>query len=152
MENFRNNPEQENSFFENNISTHYLLETARWGKFIAILGFIGMGIVLLFSVLMVMGINFSGEADMNTISMKTLLLIYILLIIIYFFPVISLYKFSVKMKHGIETKNMEEMTLGFKNLKSLFKFIGILAIISISIYAISFFAFLAFATSMNLAK
>jgi len=63
-------------------------------------------------------------------------IIYIIMAIIYYFPVTYLYNFSNKIKQGIMNLNQQAMTDGFGNLKSMFKFMGILTIVMLSIYAL----------------
>ncbi len=56
---------------------------------------------------------------------------------LYYFPTTYLYRFSVSIKRGIEEHNFYDVTNGFENLKSLFKFMGILLIVTMIIYAVA---------------
>jgi hypothetical protein len=58
--------------------------------------------------------------------------------VLLFFPCLYLNKFSVKMKTALNSINQEDFEDSFKNLKSLFKFYGILSIILLSFYALVF--------------
>ena len=64
---------------------------------------------------------------------------YLLITLLYFFPIRYLYIFSSKMKKAFEGNDSQEMTDAFENLKSHYKFIGILMIILLSFYALMFF-------------
>lgn len=136
MENFEINQPVESSITVSNEIREYLLETSKWGKFLAIVGYVGMGLILL------IGLGFIvGSAGLNAISddyfpVGAFGLIYIVLAVLYYFPVNYLHKFSVQMKSGIGTNNQNSVTSGFENLKSLFKFMGIFTIVVLSIYAV----------------
>jgi hypothetical protein len=47
-----------------------------------------------------------------------------------------LYNFYIQLKQGFNSINQQRFTSGFENLKSLFKFMGILTIVVLSIYAL----------------
>jgi hypothetical protein len=63
---------------------------------------------------------------------------YLLIGALYFFPIYYLHQFSDKIKNGLSSQDLEDITAGFQNLKSLFKFMGICTIIVMSIYALIF--------------
>jgi len=121
-----------------------LNETRKWTKFLAILGFIGLGILLLMGLFMgtvgilllmglFMGTVFSSiiESMPQTTPFPTTMLsfIYIIMAIVFFFPVLYLFNFSDKMKIALYTSNQEALYEAFNNLKRHFKFIGIIIIV-----------------------
>lgn len=109
-------------------SRSYLAEAAKWGTFLAIMGYIGLGLMVLMGV----GIMAGGAAQSFgglDVDMGAFGLIYIAIAGLYFFPVYYLHQFSLKIKQA-------SYTTGFQNLKSLFKFMGILCIVMLSIYAV----------------
>jgi hypothetical protein len=119
---------------------NYLLETAKWGKFLAIVGYIGIGLMLVIAIgIMAVGSGtsqmFPGMMGMN---MGFFGVIYIAIAAVYFFPVYYLHKFSLKIAEGVSGQNPQNITIGFQNLKSLFKFMGIFTIVIMSIYALVF--------------
>lgn len=138
MENSENAVQPENQFVNNPEINDYLGESARWGKFLSILGFVGIGLMLasafffifIFSPPEIAGIPYMG------IAYKLPGFFIFIFALIYFFPVYYLYMFSVKTSQGISTGNITATTAGFRNLKSMFKFLGVLALIILSIYAI----------------
>ncbi|MBE0649702.1 MAG: hypothetical protein IH595_02565 [Bacteroidales bacterium] len=113
-------------------------ETAKWGTFLAILGYIGVGLILLGSVIMmavwsaISAMDHSGFLGRS----KYLVIIYFIFAIIYFFPVHFLYKFSSKAKDGLRFNDQKQMTASFKNLKSLYQYTGILAIVILALYTV----------------
>ena len=124
---------------------NYLKEAAKWANFLAILGFVGIGLMVLLGVFVsfVFGAmdGFGGGSNPYSglgISGGMLGLFYIVIALFYFFPVLYMYKFSRKMKSALYSNDTGELTESFKNLKSLFKFMGILAIVIISLYVLIF--------------
>ncbi|MBM3455664.1 MAG: hypothetical protein FJX30_06665 [Alphaproteobacteria bacterium] len=106
----------------------FLLETAQWAKFISIVGFVGVGFMVL-GGLMLAGVGGGYFAIM--------VIIYLLMALIYFFPILYLYKAAVGLKNGINSNNQELFKDGVQNLKSHYKFIGILTTVVLSLYVLS---------------
>ena len=136
MENFENKVQDENSFISNYKINDYLIETSKWGKFLAIVGYIGMGILLLVAIYMMFGFSKISNLSGTRFPMGILGFIYIIIGAIYYFPVNYLYKYSVQIKKGLISKDITTITSGFQNLKSLFKFMGIFTIVILSIYGL----------------
>lgn len=126
----------------NEQSRLFLGQIAKWCKFLGIMGFIGVGlmVILAFSMgsLMNSSIGSAAYGGMGMIGSGFLTAIYLIMAIVYFFPVYYLYKFSVNLKQSLFTNNNQELTDAFKYLKSHFMFIGILVIIMLAIYALIF--------------
>jgi hypothetical protein len=64
--------------------------------------------------------------------------VYLLLALLFFFPCLYLFKFSVKMQASLNSMSQENFEESLKNLKSMFKFYGICTIVMLSIYALIF--------------
>jgi hypothetical protein len=62
---------------------------------------------------------------------------YILMIVIYIFPLYYLYQFSVKLKKAVTSKDDEVLANAFEMLKSHYKFVGVFTIIMLSIYILA---------------
>ena len=135
----------------------YLDTTRKWTMFFAILGFIILGVMLVGSIvagtflrsLTSMGGMEGGEGleGMNSMRMaggfaSVLFFIVILIVaVIYFFPMFYLLKFSNHAKRAVANADANEMTLAFKNIKSYWKYLGILVIILLAVYIIIFLIF-----------
>ena len=122
----------------------YLDEIRKWSNLFSIIGFIGIGLLVIFgifagSLFSSLGYPYSSSNFPSVI----IGVIYIVMAVIYIFPVYYLYKFSVFCKQAISQKDNETMTSAFKNLKSHFKFMGIMMIIILSIYVFAGLIFLA---------
>ena len=124
-------------------SITYLLTAAKWGKFLAILGYISIAFILLAGLLM--GLVFSFMADKlaamggiaTMIAPKWITIFYVLIGAIGFVPVYFLNSFSNNITRSVRNNDTNTMTTALKRLKNLFVFIGIYTIILIVIYIIA---------------
>jgi hypothetical protein len=136
MDELETNTVQEKSVVGNETIENYIKETARWGKFLAIVGYVVLGILLLLAFAMMFGLSAFSKFGGQKFLPIGMGLIYILLAGLYYIPVTYLYRFSVKAAQAVENNNEEEYLAAFQNLKSLFKFLGIFTIVIFSIYAL----------------
>ena len=134
-------------------SQSFLSEAARWGKFLSIAGFIFCGFIVI-TAFFIPSI-YTNLSRLNGLSPElinsaavSLSVIYFIIAVVLFFPCLFLYRFSVKMKLALTTISQENFEISFKNLKSLFKFYGIVTIIVLSFYALMFVIFM-LAVAMN---
>lgn len=122
----------------------FIKEIAKWAKFLSIVGFIFLGFLVLGAIAM-----FASGGAMATMSSSPMGalgaaggalagIIYLLVALLYFFPIRYMYMFASKTKRAFESNDSQEMTDAFENLKSHYKFIGILTIIGLSFYALIF--------------
>ena len=124
-------------------SQTFLSETAKWGKFISIIGFIGCGFIIIIaffipSIYSSLSTLQGVPLQMASGSTIGITIGYILISALLFFPCLFLYRFSTKMKVALKTVSQENFDASFKNLKSMFKFYGIFTIVMLSIYALIF--------------
>jgi len=117
-----------------------LVEAAKWAKFIAIIGFIGTGFMvivgLFFGTIMGMVNRLEGTetAALPSFVGAVVAVVYILLALLYFFPLKYLYDFSSKVKRAIEITDQDLFSEAILKLKSHYKYIGILMIVMICLY------------------
>lgn len=116
-----------------------LKETASWTYFLSILGFVGIGFMVVFGLFFgaFMGSGLLGDSNPYAamgFSMAYLGLVYVVIALIYFLPVYYLFNFSRKMKSALKATNNTDFKLAFTSLKSHYKFVGIFAIIIFSLY------------------
>lgn len=120
----------------------YLYETAKWGKFISIVGFIFVGLLTIVLLMMIAGSSFLTDmpqmAEFGGAAMSFIIGVYgfilVLVILAYFFPCLYLYRSSTKMRMALDTNDQVSLSESFKNMKSFFKFIGILTAIIVGFY------------------
>jgi uncharacterized protein DUF5362 len=139
--------EQNSPLFGLNIdfdSKSHLAESAKWAKFLSIVGFVLCGILTLVGIFASTFLaNFSGrfattpEASAYTAGYSFMFaVLYIGLALLYFFPCLFLYRHSTNLKNALATNNQETLVKSFQNLKIMFRYMGILTIIVLSFYAL----------------
>ncbi|MCB9034458.1 MAG: hypothetical protein H6553_11520 [Chitinophagales bacterium] len=138
MENEFLDYQKENPLQLNEQAKSYLMITCKWSKFLAIIGFVYIGIFCLIGA-------FAGsffKQAMNGMSgisplpfnPNILGIIYILLAALIFYPVVKLYKFSKIGLAALASNNSHLIEESLSNLKSFFKFQGVLVAIVIGFY------------------
>ena len=137
MENLENNLPIENKLLNNTEINSYLMEASKWGQFLAIVGYVMMGLLVLVAIVMMFAMSVVSQVAQSKFPLWMLGLVYILLAGIYYIPVTYLYKFSVQMQKAIQMQNEGLLTSGFQNLKSLFKFMGIFTIVMLALYGLA---------------
>ena len=118
-------------------SLNHLSTTRKWAMFLAIMGFIFLGIMLLAGV--IAGVFLSAFRDNMESSGFTGIIMGIFFVImsaVYFFPLLYLFRFSKYTAAAVQTLNKEDLYKAFKNLKSYFVYIGILIIVMLSMYVV----------------
>ena len=117
-----------------------LAETARWGKFLAIVGFISLGLIVLLGLFMgTFMTSMYGSANMiAALGGIGFFLLYTLIAAIYYYPIYALYRFSVLMKRSLATNDTTQFAEATRYLKNMFKYIGIVTIIMLAMYGLFF--------------
>lgn len=122
-------------------SISYLSETAKWAKFLSIMGFIGCGLMLIFALfagtLMATFSQMGSYSAGNAMGGAALSLIYLAIALLYFFPCLYLFKFANKMQFAVRNNDQTTLNTSLRNLKGLFKFLGILTIVIMSVYVLA---------------
>lgn len=117
----------------------FLKETGKWATFLSIIGFIFLGLFVLLALAMfTMGSSMIATMSPQMSGMGAAAgIIYLLIALLYFFPIWYLYKFGSNIKQAFAHNNTEQMTIALESLKSHYKFVGILMIIMLSFYVLS---------------
>jgi Zn-dependent protease with chaperone function len=79
----------------------YLTTTAKWATFLAILAFIGTGIMVLVGIFMMIISPLSKLGSTFGFPASLFGLLYMILAVLYFFPAFYLYKFADKTKSAL---------------------------------------------------
>lgn len=112
----------------------YLKETARWAKFLAILGFIFCGLMVLIAlfagsfITAILSMGNGAAAGMGYMG-GVVSFVYIVMALLFFFPCFYLYNFASRMQVALRSNDQEQLAKSFRNLKSCYKYIGIFTII-----------------------
>ena len=131
-----------------------LRESAKWSTFLSILGFIGIGFMVLGAIFAGLAMSAipddpygSGMNPMGAIK-GFIPLIYIVFAAIYFFPVLYLYKYAKGMKEALNFENSDALSDACVQLGKHHKFLGIMTIVLISLYLVIVIGMVAFFASM----
>lgn len=136
--------EQENSLFGLRVdpeNSNYMLETAKWAKFLGIIGIIGCILMLLLGI----GLASFGGAALSTAYgspvmgagvMVSQIGVIIVAALLYFMPSLYIYRFATRMQIAHRANDQVQFNSALANLKAAFKFIGIMTIIVLALYAI----------------
>ncbi len=122
----------------------YLLEIAKWTKLIGIVGYIGIGLMIVIAFFTSAFFAMLPVAGAEDIPMSVFSIVYFLMAGLYFFPVNYLFQFSKRLSHSLERDDTTSFTDAFRNLKSHYKFVGVFIIVVMSMYAIMFLGLLFF--------
>ena len=118
----------------------HLKETRAWTFFLSIAGFVFLGIMLLFGIAggsAMSRMNPMGS-EMPEFSSGLLLMVIIIMILIYFFPIYFLFNFSRYSKVAINNNDPVAFSESMRYLKLHYRYVGIIAIIILSIYILAF--------------
>ncbi len=138
----------------NELAIDALRVSAKWCLFLAIIGFIGIGFMVIAGLVMMVAMSaipsdMGGPMESNPIfALKAYFgVFYIVLAVLYFFPVYYLYNYAKGTKEALQSGNEDTLANALVNLKSHHKFLGILTIILLSVYLITIIGVFVFAAS-----
>ncbi len=122
-----------------------LHSAGKWSQFLAILGFIGTGFMVLAGITMSTVMAFiPGDEDIFPFPMALLGFLYIILAGVYFLPVFYLFRFSNSIKQAVALKKQDQLSVAFNNLRAHYKTFGIIMIVLMCLYPILIIGFVLF--------
>ena len=127
--------ENEKSIFNltvEGLAKNHLSETWKWGRFLAIAGFISIaGMLVVCTVVLINPVVDDPSVNTVSTSENTIVGIVTMLLfgVLYFFPCYFLLKFSIQMKTALSADDAGVLTEAFKNLKVTFRYIGVVTLI-----------------------
>lgn len=117
------------------IASAHLRETAKWAKFLSILGFIVSALLVVFglfagSILT----NFNKMGDPSGVGAKVigagmLSVIYIIIAAIYIMLSLFLYRFATRMQATLQNNDQQQFNDALNNLRLVYKITGIIVVI-----------------------
>ena len=117
-----------------------MASVGKWAKYIAITGFIICGLIVLFGVFagVILIAFYSFGAENPALNLPSLISvpIYLLLTALCFVPCLKLYNFSIKTEEVIQSGSDDALIEAFTNLHKCFKFVGIITITALGLYAL----------------
>lgn len=129
------------------VTKAHLSETARWARFLAIVG-------MVFVVLLVAGgvfysiwfssmarsmqdnYGFQYPASYSGGLVIVSALVFLITAVIAFFPMLYMFRFASQMKTAIYGNDQESLNASFQNLKRYFRYVGIITIIGLALWVI----------------
>lgn len=130
------------SFSIDEMAARYFSETGRWARFLSIIGFVFIALLALGGIFgatvlgsmgsMGMGGAFSAGAGV------AMALMYLLIAALYLYPTIALYRFGKLIRPALNTQDQRLFNEAIRNLRNVFKFMGVLTLIVVGLYALIF--------------
>jgi hypothetical protein len=113
----------------------YLNTTRKWTMFISIIGFIALGILVIFGILAGTFLSaFSSGIKGPGMQESLLLAAFFITALLFLFHILYLFRFSKNIAHAVHNHNNKELDKALKNLRNLFIFSGALIIFLILVY------------------
>ena len=114
-------------------------KTRKWALFLAIFGFIVSGVLLILGIFAGVFLGIFNKGDTVTIYPGWYICSVLLAsAVLNFLPVLYLYRFSKNMSEAVKTTDDKLVTTAFQNLRYSFTWFGILVIVAIVVYIITF--------------
>lgn len=119
----------------------HLRDTARWARFLAIAGLVALGVIVIVSIIVaVTAGNESSNAfedDASTGATIAGSIVGMLIVVaLYFFPCYFLLRFASKMSRALATDDAAALNESLRNLKLTFRYLGVMTIIFIGLFAL----------------
>ena len=135
-------PEVKNLEITSDINVH-LTEAGKWGSFLSLLGFVFIGLIVMGGFVMSLVFAFMpssafGGHSIFPFPMFLIGFLYLIIGAVYFFPILYLFRFSSRIKQALRFKDQEKLSSAFMNLKAHYRFIGIIMIVGLALYAVMF--------------
>lgn len=117
----------------------YLKETAKWAKFLSILGFIFSGLIAIAAFFIgtiystILKTTATGIAGVTGLVTS----IYLVMAVVSFVFALYLYKFATKMQVALNNNDQDNLNFSFKNLKSYYRLAGILTLIYLGFFVLA---------------
>lgn len=123
------------------VTKSHLAETARWARFLSIIGFIFLGIMILagISISLFVGrpLDTYGGSNVFDAFSVGMAFFYLFLAVLWFFPLLFLYRFASRMKTALNSNDQNALNIALQNLKICFRYVGIITIIVLALYALA---------------
>jgi hypothetical protein len=121
----------------------HLKETSKWAKFLSIVGMVMMAFVLIIGLIMVFSVGMFSSMSPNLGPASGMMgvgigILYLLMAALYVYPIWKLYQFANFSQQAIASRDSQLLTQAMEAQKSMYKFMGILLAILLSIYALTF--------------
>lgn len=139
----------------NDLAIAALKVSAKWCMFLSIIGFIFIGLMVVAGAFMSVAMAaiptdpYGGSMGMGALgAIKGYIgILYILLAVLYFFPVYYLFNYATGTRKALDSENSDVLSTALVNLKSHHKFLGIFTIITITVYILGIIGVIIYAAT-----
>lgn len=150
----------ENQILDNQGSSHGIMLTAAgqnalrssgtWATFLSIMGFVGIGFMVLAAIFMGAIGSFAGNdmASIYPFPMWIFSFVYLVIAVLYFFPVLFMFRFAQESKRAVLSQSSAQLELAMVNQAKMYKWSGIIVIALIVIYILVIIGAVLFGASM----
>lgn len=114
------------------------LEMSRWTKFLAIIWFVILGLMIAAGIVLGVAMSRSSAmaAAMPGLGSASFIVIYIGFAALYFYPTYALLKYATGIKVALNTNDKLGFNKALVYLKNMFKYMGIMMIIMLCLYGL----------------
>lgn len=121
----------------------YIYDMAKWANFLGIVGLVIAAFMLMAALTVGPTINANPEmakmlGQLGAMDGTTFTIVFLIYGLAIFFPSLLMLRYAAKAKHGVLYGDQTSLDEGMAKLKSLFKYFGVLTIIFIGLYLITF--------------
>jgi ABC-type multidrug transport system permease subunit len=119
----------------------HLRDTAKWARFLAIAGLAGLSIIVVVSAIVAIaagneGVNTYDDPASRSAEIAGTIIGMLILVALYFFPCYFLLRFAAKMNRALVGDDTVALNESLRNLKITFRYLGVVTIIFIVLFAI----------------
>jgi hypothetical protein len=114
----------------------YLKETGGWAKFLSILGFCFIGLMVILALFLGTLMSTMGMGEQAAGMQVVMTIAYLMFAALYFFPILYLFRFATKATEAVKLNDSATLTSALENLKSHYKFIGLITAIIVGLYVV----------------
>ena len=127
------------------ITREHLSETAKWARFLAIVGLIFLIFLVVLGIYSAVTLSqfedefrgYSRRSFATGVGIGTAIT-YFIVFLIYVFPIVFTLRFASKMRLALNTNDQEALNTSFQNLKICFRYIGVVTIIFLVLMVLGF--------------
>lgn len=142
----------ESSFIDENVSASsgqiserskgFLAEIGKWTRFMSIVGFVGIGLIVLVAIILFVAGGAMSSLSNGPFSRGAaggpvfIGVLYLIMAGIYIAPVIYMFNFSNHIRNAVKSNDSLVYDKAFEELKKHFKYVGIFTIVILSFYVL----------------
>jgi hypothetical protein len=109
--------------------------TRKWTTFLSVLGFIFLGLIIVAGLATSLFLTtFKSQQANLGVPEWLMIVVFIVIGILYFFPIFFLFRFSRNTRDGVQNRDPRKLTKGLRNLRLYFAYLGIMVILVLTVY------------------